>query len=147
MKVIFLQNIKGVARIGDIKNVNDGYARNFLFPKNFARPATTETIKQAEVLKNKHNQEYAVSKEDALKLVEKLGGLILEIKEDTNEEGHLYGSVGEKKIIQALKKEKINIEEDQVNLPEHIKTVGEHEVELELHPEVKTKIKIVISAK
>lgn len=99
MKVIFLQNIKGVAQIGDIKNVNDGYARNFLFPKNFAKPATTETIKQAETLKSKRDKEYAVTKEGALKIVEKLEGLTLEIKEDANDEGHLYGSVERKKLF------------------------------------------------
>jgi large subunit ribosomal protein L9 len=142
MRVVFLQNLKGVAKIGDIKNVNDGYARNFLLPKNVAKPATDGTVKQAENLKQKAGQAYVANKKEAEDLVQKFDGFVLEMKEDANDEGHLYGSVNEKKIAQAMKKERLNISEDQINLPEHIKTIGEHEVEIELHPEVKTKLKI-----
>lgn len=147
MKVVFLQNLKGIAKIGDIKNVNDGYARNFLLPKNFAKAATVATVKQAETIKIKAGETYNNTKKEAEEILQKLDGVVLELAEDANDEGHLYGSVGEKKIVQALKKVRFNIAEDQINLPEHIKTVGEHEVELELHPEVKTKVKILVSKK
>lgn len=147
MKIVFLQNLKGVAKIGDIKNLNDGYARNFLLPKNLAKPATAETVKQAETIKQKMGEAYVTTRKEAEEMAKKLEGFILEMAEDANEEGHLYGSINEKKIVQALKKEKMNISEDQINLPEHIKTVGEHEIELELHPEVKTKLKINVSKK
>lgn len=146
MRVVFLQNIKGVAQIGDIKNVADGYARNFLFPKNFAKTATSETVKQAETLKKKQEGAYAASKEEATKLAKKLEGVTIKIKEDANNEGHLYGSVKEKTIVQSLKKQGIIIGEDQIILPQHLKQIGEHEVELELHPEVKSKVKIKILA-
>ncbi len=146
MRVIFLQNIKGIARMGDIKNVSDGYAHNFLFPKNLAKPATVETEKQAEALKKKRDSEDLTRKENALELAKTLEGLVLELTEDANEEGHLYGSVNAKIIAGELVKNKIKIKEDSINLPEPIKTTGEHEVELELHPEVKVKIKIMVSA-
>ncbi len=145
MRVVFLQNIKGVAQIGDIKNVSDGYARNFLFPKNLAKPATAEAEKQAEILKKKLESEDLTNKESAAELAKTLEGFVLELAEDANEEGHLYGSVNAKRIAEELAKNKIKIKEDLINLPEPIKTAGEHEVELELHPEVKTKIKVVIS--
>src|SRR3989344_576763 len=147
MRVIFLQNIKGIAQIGDIKNVADGYARNFLFVKNLAKPATADAEKQAEALKSKREKQYETSKDDALELAKKLGGggLAVEIKEDANDEGHLYGSINEKKIAHALKEQGIPLKEENINLPQHLKTVGEHEVEIELHPEVKTKIKVLIS--
>lgn len=144
MKVIFLENIKSIARIGDIKDVADGYARNFLFPKNFAKPATAEAEKQAEILKKKRESENLTNKESAAELAKTLEGFVLEVAEDANEEGHLYGSVNAKRIAEELGKNKIKIREDSVNLPEPIKAIGEHEVELELHPEVKIKIKIVI---
>ena len=144
MKVIFLQDIKGTAQIGDIKSVSDGYARNFLFPKNLAKPATPDALKQAETLKKKQEEIHVVDKEGALELAKKLEGLTVEIKEDANEEGHLYGSVNEKKIAAALKEQGINLKEENINLPQHLKTVGEYEVELELHPEVKTKIKVIV---
>ncbi len=145
MKVIFLQNIKGVAQIGNIKNVSDGYARNFLIPKNLAKPATAEAEKQAEILKKKGESDNLTSKESVVELAKTLEGLVLEITEDANEEGHLYGSVNAKKIAEELAKNKIKIKEDLINLLEPIKMVGEHEVEIELHPEVKTKIKIRVS--
>lgn len=145
MKVIFLQNIKGVAQIGDIKNVSDGYARNFLIPKNLAKPVTAETEKQAEILKKKRELENLTNKESAAELAKTLEGLVLELTEDANEEGHLYGSVNAKMIAEELAKNKIKIKEDLINLPEPIKTMGEHEVEIELHPEVKTKIKVKVS--
>ncbi|MBI2063015.1 MAG: 50S ribosomal protein L9 [Candidatus Yanofskybacteria bacterium] len=146
MKVIFLQNIKGVAQIGDIKNVADGYARNFLFIKNLAKPATADAEKQAEILKSKREKQYETGKEGALEFAKKLEGLTIEIQEDANEEGHLYGSVNEKKILAAVKEKGINLKEENINLPQHLKMLGEHEVEIELHPEVKSKIKILISA-
>lgn len=145
MRVIFLQNIKDVAQIGDIKNVSDGYARNFLIPKNFAKPATAETEKQAEILKKKRELENLANKENAAELAKTMEGFVLEITEDANEEGHLYGSVNTKRIAEELAKNKIKIKEDLINLPEPIKTIGEHEVELELYPEFKTKIKIIVS--
>ena len=146
MKVIFLQNIKGVAQIGDIKNVTDGYARNFLFAKNLAKPATAGAEKQSEQLKSKRKKQYETSKEGALELAKKLEGLTIEMKEDASEEGKLYGSINDKKIVHALKEKGVELKEENVNLPQHLKTIGEHEVELELHPEVKGKIKVLISA-
>ena len=132
--------------MGDIKNVSDGYARNFLIPKNLAKPATAETEKQAEILKKKRESENLTSKEGAIELAKTLEGLVLEVTEDANEEGHLYGSINVKRIAEELAKNKIKIKEDLINLLEPIKTVGEHEVEIELHPEVKIKIKVVVSA-
>ena len=146
MKIIFLQNIKGVAQIGDIKNVADGYARNFLLPYKLARPATANATKLAESLKAKREKQYGTDKESALELAKRLENVTLELKEDANEEGYLYGSVNEKKIASALKERGINLKEENINLPQHIKTVGEHEIEIELHPEIKTKIKILVSA-
>lgn len=145
MRVIFLQNIKGVAQIGDIKNVADGYARNFLLTHKLARPATVDATKFAESLKAKREKQYGTDKEGALELAKRLEGITLELKEDANEEGHLYGSINEKKIAHALKERGISVKDENITLPQHIKTVGEHKVEIELHPEVKTKVKILVT--
>ncbi len=133
--------------MGDIKDVSDGYARNFLLPKRVAMPATPESIKQAETLKQKREQANTENKEVALETAKKLEGMVIEIEEDANEEGHLYGSINTKIIAKELKKKKVNIDEDRINLTENIKTIGKREIELELHPEVKVKIRVVISAK
>ena len=146
MKVIFLKNIKGVAQIGDIKNVADGYARNNLFPKGLARVADAKSEKLAETLRNKNLAQLQISKERGLAVAKKLEGMMLEIKSDANDQGHLYGSINEQAIAQAFKSQNIGITPDQVNLPQHIKTTGKHEVEIELHPEVKTKVKIIVTS-
>lgn len=147
MKVIFLQNIKNVAQTGDIKNVSDGYARNFLLPNNLAKQATEKSQKEAELLKKKREATAEIKKGQALELVQKLEGLELETIEEANEEGHLYGSISADDISQLLIAKKFKISEDEINLPEPIKAVGEYNIELELSPEVKTTIKLKISAK
>ncbi len=91
MKVVFLQNIKGIAQIGDIKDVSDGHARNFLFPRKMAKPAADNAIKEAADLIKKREQGETLRKEAAQKLAEELQNVALEIREDANEEGHLYG--------------------------------------------------------
>ena len=124
----------------------DGYARNFLLPKKLAQIATADSAKFADSLRSKHEKQHETDKEAAIELAKKLEGLALKLAEDANEEGHLYGSVNEKKIVAALKELGINLKEENINLPHHFKTVGEHEVGLDLHPEVKTKIKVMILA-
>jgi len=146
MKVIFLQNIKGVAQIGDIRNVTDGYARNFLLPNGLAQAAVGNAVKLADSLKTKREKQYETDKGGSLELAKKLEGLTLELAEDANDEGHLYGSVNEKKLVAALKDKGIALKEENIDLPQHLKTLGEHEVEIDLHQEVKTKLKVVISA-
>ena len=146
MKVIFLQGIKGVAQAGDIKQVADGYARNALFPKKLAKPAGPEAEKLVETLRQQHAAELTANKERGMELAKKLAGMTLELHGDANDQGQLYGSINEKMIAQGLKAKNFGIAQDQINLAEHIKTTGEHEVEIELHPEVKTKIKIIVTS-
>ncbi len=146
MRVIFFQNIKGVGQIGDIKNVADGYARNFLLPKGLAKIATVDAEKQAETLKAKRELEALNRKERGLALIKKMEGMELHIKEDANDQGHLYGSVNEKMIVKALRDQKIDVMGENINLPEHIKSIGEHEVEIEFHPEARTKVKVIVTS-
>lgn len=146
MRIIFLQNVKGVAQIGDIKNVADGYAMNFLLPRKIAAPATASSEKQSETLKQKREKDSALSKERGLKLAKKMENMVLQINDDANDQGHLYGSIDAKRIAKELKNKKIEIAEENINLPHHLKTTGEHEVEIEFHPEVKTKLKVIVTS-
>jgi large subunit ribosomal protein L9 len=147
MKVIFLKNIKNVAQIGDIKDVSDGYARNFLLNKGLAKAATSESVKQAETLKKQRQIVDTKNKERGLELLKKLENITLEINDEGNEQGHLYGSIDAKKIAEEInKKMHIGITPDNINLPQHLKTTGEHEIEIELHPEVKTKMKVIVTS-
>jgi len=132
MKVLFLQNIKGVAQIGDIKDIADGYARNFLLPRKLARAADASAIKQAEELKKKREAIEIKDKEAAIALIAALKDVRIEITEDASDEGHLYGSVSAHKIAEELKKQKnISVHDEDLRLPHNLKTVGEHEVTIE----------------
>src|SRR3989344_6522231 len=98
MKVLFLQNIKGVAQIGDIKEISDGYARNFLLPRKLAKAATSEVAKESEGLKQKRELMDSKNKVAAEEMAKRLEGASLEMNEGANTEGHLYGSIDAKKI-------------------------------------------------
>ena len=135
MKVLF-QN-------GDIKNVSDGYARNFLFPRKLARSATGDVVKISETLKARRAQEEIKSKADAEAIAKKLEGGMVEISEGANPEGHLYGSVDAKKIIDAIKKAyHVTLSENQIDLPHHLKTIGDHAIRLRLHAATETTLTI-----
>ena len=143
MKILFLQNIKGVAQIGDIKNVSDGYARNFLFPRKLARPATGDAVAKAELLKRQRDAGDIKNRAEAEEVAKKLEGASIEIAEGANSEGHLYGSIGERKIAEALKKAyHVELSDDQIILPHHLKTVGEHEVKIELFQTIATTLTV-----
>src|SRR3989344_6606499 len=133
MKVLLLQNIKGIGQMGDIKIVSDGYAPNFLLPRQLAQAATPASIKLATVLKKNKETRIAKNEEEAAKIAEQLAGITLTITETANDEGHLFGSVDAKRITAELKRQHaITIDPDTIALAQHIKTTGEHFVNLNL---------------
>ena len=140
MKVLFLKNIKGVAQVGDIKDVSDGHARNYLIPRGLAKAAIGSVAKESETLKKKRELIDDQSKAAAEDIAKRLEGAVLEITEGANPEGHLYGSVDAKKIAHGLDNSlHIKINEDQIHLPHHLKTTGDHQIKLNLHtPRVAT---------
>src|SRR3989344_4416840 len=143
MKVLFLQNIKGVAQIGDIKEMSDGYARNFLLPNKLAKAANVSVAKEAENLKQKRQLVDTKNKTAAEEVAKRLEGASIEITEGANTEGHLYGSIDAKKIAHDLDKLlHIKISADQIELPHHIKTVGEHQVKINLFQTIATTLTV-----
>ena len=146
MRVLFLQNIKGVAQIGDIKNVSDGYARNFLLPRKLARSADQQAEKLSETLRVKRSASDQERKARAELLVKTLSELSLDFQEDANAEGHLYGSIDGKKISTALKRKGIIVDPEDIVLEHHLKTVGEQNIPIELYPGIIGQLKINIQA-
>lgn len=147
MKVLFLQNVKNVAQIGDIKDVADGYARNFLFPRDIARLADKESQKLSEKLKSAHLAELSLKKAEAEKLASKIGDMTFEMSAETNPEGHLYGSITADNISEELKKAGFGVESDSIELIDHIKETGDYKVSLNLMPEVSATINLKITSK
>ncbi len=149
MKVIFLKNMKGVGQIGEIRNVSDGYARNFLIPRGIASPAHRQSVEQAANLQAHQHDQLSIQKEKAEQIALKLANLSIQFKEESNTEGSLYGSVDQYKIAQQIHKQThILLSEEQIILDNgHIKHIGEQDVKLVLHPDVMVNLKVIINPK
>lgn len=144
MKVIFIKNVKGVARIGDVKTVSDGYARNYLLPRNIAMAATQNAIKQAESLQLVREQQGAKDRALAEQIAAKK--IVIEIEEAANAEGHLYGSVDIKRLTEEIAKAGFKLEPEVIELEAPLKKTGAYEVKLDIHPEVPVTITVNIKA-
>ncbi|TSC92009.1 MAG: large subunit ribosomal protein L9 [Parcubacteria group bacterium Licking1014_17] len=146
MKIVLLQNIKGTGQIGDMKEVSDGFARNYLIPNKMAVAASASAVKLSETLKKQRQLQYEKDEKTAEEIAKKLEGFELNITETANDEGQLYGSIDAKRIKEGLHENKIDVPVEVIDLPEHIKTTGTHEVKLKLHPEVDSILKINITS-
>jgi len=147
MKVILLENIKGVGKKDDIINANDGYARNFLFPKNKAVEANATNLAKLKAKQNSENHKKEVEKSEAEKLKEKLENISLRIEVKAGENGKIFGGVTAKEVSDELKKQKnIDIDKKKILLKETIKTVGIFNVDVKLYEGVIGKIKVNIIA-
>lgn len=148
MKVILLQDVKNVGKKGQIINAKDGYARNFLFPKNLAIEATEINLKNLENAKKHKEEKEKEILEDAKALEEELLKKIIVIKTKTGENGKLFGSITTKEIADLLESEHgISIDKKKFELEETIKSVGEYYAKIKLHPSVNAKLKVIVTEK
>ncbi|MCC7432054.1 50S ribosomal protein L9 [Candidatus Peregrinibacteria bacterium] len=146
MKVLFLENVKGVARKGDVKNVSDGYFMNFLAPKKMAVMATNDAVKAAEAKKQKEVIEKERVKEEAGMVKSRLDGLEILIKGKANG-SKLYASIGMDDLIKAvLEKVKIRLDKSNFHDGVHLKEVGIHKIEVSLSEGLKAVLKVEIKA-
>ena len=147
MKVILKADIKGVGKKGEVINASDGYARNFLFPKNLAIEANNENMLELKAKQDSVKYQKGQEKEKAMQIAEKLSKVVLTIKVKAGENGKIFGGVSSKEIAQELEKQyKIVVDKKKIDLKETIKTLGEQTVEIKLYEGVIGKIKIAIIA-
>ena len=145
MKVILKESITGLGSPGDLVNVKSGYGRNFLMPTGKAIPATEENLKVYEAEKTKLAEIENKKITEAKEIESKLSGFNLEIKVAVTDEEAMYGSVGTKEISESLNEKGFAIDRQSIRLPEGVlKELGEFDLDIELHPEVVSKIKIVL---
>lgn len=146
MKVILLQDIPALGRKSDIKEVSDGYARNFLLPRKLAMPATAVAV--AALAGEKSRREREQSKQTAAyqAVAEKLKDAPIALKTKIGEKGKAFGSVTAAKIRDALKKQGIAVEKEWVVLDEPIKTMGEHMVEIKFPNGIAGKVELKVQA-
>lgn len=144
MKVILTQTIDRLGKIGDVVNVKDGYARNYLFPKNAAKEATPGNMKMLDSLKKRQALEDAKRLDEAKALAQRVEALSITISAKAGEGDKLFGTVTTEMISVALGNEKIAIDKREIVLDEPIKRLGAYQVGVKVHPEVKASLKICI---
>jgi large subunit ribosomal protein L9 len=147
MRVLFLQEVAGTAKAGDVKEVAPGYARNFLFPKHLAVVADDRTIEQIRRREETARRRAEKALTDARELAQRLRKLTVTIYAKTGEAGRIFGTVTNADIAQQLKREAgIDVDKRKVTIDPPIRSLGPHEATVELHPEVTETLKIVIAA-
>lgn len=143
MKVILLDNIKGVGKKDEIINASDGYARNFLFPKKLAVEANNENLNKLKTKKQSEQYKKDVDKANAQEIAKKLDGITLSIKVKAGENGKIFGGVTAKEIAEELNKQyKIDIDKKKIVLNENIKNIGSFDINIKLYEGVLGKLKV-----
>lgn len=147
MKVILLDNIKGVGKKDEIINASDGYARNYLFPKKLAVEATKENLGKLESKNEANKFKKQNEKNDAMEVANKLKELVLTIKVKAGENGKIFGGVTSKEISENLKEQyKIEIDKKKIEVKETIKSIGRFTINIKLYEGVNAKLTVNIIA-
>jgi large subunit ribosomal protein L9 len=144
MKIIYIKNTPKGGKIGEIKEVSNGYAQNFLIPQKIAIQATKQNIYKTQKSRQKKEKDSIVNIKKTKNLTKQLAGVEIRLKEKANEKGTLFAAISEKEICRKLEKQDIKINYKNLKLSKHIKEIGEHEVEAELNHSAPIKIKIII---
>ena len=146
MKVIFLKDVKGKAKKGEVKNVPDGYARNYLLKNKLAEEATSGNMKALDAKKRKNAQLEQQEKEEAMNLKDSLAELTIEIKAKSGDNGRLFGSITSKQIAEALQKQHGHkLDKRKIELDQPIRSLGYTTIPVKLHPEVPGSVKVHVS--
>jgi large subunit ribosomal protein L9 len=144
MKVILIDEIRGLGTRGDVVQVKDGYARNFLLPKKLAREATAGNLKAVEQERKKWAALASQEKDEAKKSALLIEGLKLVVKKKVGESGTLYGSVTTNDIADQLLAKGIGVDKRKIELSHPIKSLGLHDVEIRLNREVAAKVQVEV---
>lgn len=146
MKVIFTQDVKGKGKKGEVKNVSDGYARNYLLKYNYAIEANKANMKALNAKKKKAKQLEQEEVEEAKQLKERLKNLEVKLTAKSGDGGRLFGSITSKQIADTLKKaHNINIDKRKMELDQPIRALGYTDVPVKIHPEVSGTIRVHVT--
>jgi len=145
MKIILLDDVAKVGRRGEVRDVSDGYARNFLIPKKLALSASAGNLKNLEHIKQQTDAKAQRIKNDAHGLQQRIEALTYEERRQASEEGKLFGSVTSQDIADFLGRQGIKVERRRIQLDEPIKTLGETTVAVRLHADVSAQLRVTIA--
>ena len=147
MKVILRSDITGVGKRGDIVNVADGHARNFLLPRGLALPASDGAVAQAGKMRKARDLREAKDRDDALAQANILTAKVITVVGKAGNEGRLFGSITAAEIVSAITSQTgIEVDRRKVVIGNQIKTLGSHEVTLRLHPDVDAQLKLSVTS-
>lgn len=146
MQVILMQDVLHTGKRGEIVNVKPGYARNFLIPKGFALEATPGNQKYFEQQRKKIDARHAKERDAAQEIANAIGDLRLKIAKRVSEAETLYGSVTAGEINELLHEKGVEVDRRRIDLEGGIKTLGEHQVRIELHPDVVAEVTVTVEA-
>lgn len=146
MKVILLEDIESLGKKYEVKEVKDGYARNFLLPQKLARPATKEALKWLADQKEVIEKEAVEDLKKVQELASSLDGVEVNIVVKVGEEGQLFESINNQKISEKLKEMRFEVKKSQIVLENPIKELGEFQVGVNLEHNLEAEIKVIVTA-
>ena len=148
MKVILLKDVKGTGKKGEVKEVSDGYARNFVIKKGVAVEASQANMKELDEKEKSKERKALIEYEEAVLLGKQMEEINIQIEVKAGEGGRLFGSITSKEIAEQLKKQKnLDIDKRKILMDEPIRTLGSTFVEIKLHQKVTTKIRVDVKEK
>lgn len=147
MKVILTEDVKSIGSMGDVIDVKDGFARNFLFPKKLAQVAVGPSLKIIEDIKKKKVIAALKEKKEADALKAKISGLSLTITVEAGDDDKLFGSVTSQDVANSFEQEGVLIDKKKILLEEHIKKLGVYQIPVKLHPEITAEVKVWVVKK
>lgn len=145
MKVILLQDVKKVGKKGDVVDISDGYARNFLFPRKLAEEANNNNMHILNTKKENERKKKLAEIEAAQKLASELKGKEIKIEAKSGNGGRLFGAITSKDVAELINKQfKLSVDKKKIVM-DTIKVAGIYDIEIKLYPEVSTKMKVIIT--
>jgi len=145
VKIILLEDVPTLGRRGEVRDVADGYARNYLLPHKLALNATTANLKNLEGIKARQESQAAQSVAQSQAQAQVIAGLHLAVSRKASDEDRLFGSVGRNDIAAFLTQHGVEVERRRIELDEPIKTLGEFSVPIRLHPDVTAQLKVTVT--
>ena len=147
MNIILMENVEKLGQVGDVVKVKDGYARNYLLPRQLGMPATPGNIKRIEREKSQRLAVFEAEKKEAQQKAEILSKVSLTIAVEVNDQEKLYGAVSDSEILDALQAEGQKVDKKSLVLEKPIDDLGIFEIGVKLHPQVIAKIRLWVTKK
>ena len=144
MKVILTTNIKKLGKIGDLVDVKNGYARNFLFPNNMALRDSKKNLEYYNNIKEEINNKEEKKLEEAKNIIKKIKNLKVEFSKEADEKDQLYGSISKKEILDYLLNNNVKVKSDDLIIRQPIKALGEHEIEINPYIDIAQVFKLIV---